>query len=451
MTTIFKKYLWGPKLHDEACKKVTSLTDELRSQESLVQELYDVLGTTRHQFLNSREDFFAEPKDVGRLHKQAQKLEEKFEQGKEKLSQIEQDIEFWTKRVEKTREWVITNLITQDPRPSGPAMPHEIIFLYQEKYYVITVEDLEQMIVPINHVFFEEDLKSKLYMTFPRVETAANITIPAIPHPFVSMKFRIHLSMGPTDYIIKSSHVFLHHGFTGINELLKLCNRKRVNVTQGERSSVKTLLLSKKMYFLLDEDQIAAFWHPVHRNFVCLSCFHPGGRFDTIAHLEEHQDALDRQRRQEQAQAQEQEQFDAFERQRQDEEKEREKLLANTTPCPNCKTPCGKDTELGQHSYGEGCNEIWCPTCGAHFCFRCGGLRYHKPEHGPQTIYEYNDTKVKKSRRWTRNAIMINRKGTTVIGKTLVCSMLCLSEHNMHKQIIDGQKKVCCNGLNVHE
>jgi len=84
MITIFKNYLWRPKLHDEACEKVTSLTDELRSQESLVQELYDVLGTTRHQFLNSREDFFAKPKDVDRLYKQAQKLEEKIEKKKKK-------------------------------------------------------------------------------------------------------------------------------------------------------------------------------------------------------------------------------------------------------------------------------------------------------------------------------------------------------------------------------
>lgn len=445
MNTKFTNYLWGSSHHDKACKKVTSLAHDRSLLNLELQQLYDELGTTLRQFLNSREDLYAKREDVDRLHEQVLKLQEKLKKKKDQLPKIIQKIEFWTQRVEETREWVITNLISQEPRPSGPVMLNEIIFLYEGKYYVITVGDLREMIVPINHVFFEGAPMSKLRMIFPRGETAANITIPAVHHPFEPMKFRIHLSMGPTDYIIESSDVFLYHGFTGINQLLKLCNKKPVNVIQGGISSVKILLLSEKTYFLLDKDQIAAFWHPVHRNFVCLSCFHTGGRFDTIAHLEEHQDALDRQRRQEQ------EHQDALERQRQNEEKESEKLLANTTLCPNCKTPCGKDSELGLHGHGEGCNEMWCPTCGAHFCFRCGGLRYHKPDHGPQTIYKYDDTKVEKSRRWVPNAIIINRRGATVIGETLVCSMRCINHHNLCKQIRNGQKRVCCNGLDVHE
>ena len=441
----FNHYLWGPSHHDKARKNATSLTNELKSQNLLLQQLYRDLDTAQRQFLNSREDHYENPKVVTRLHEQAKKLERKFKNEEKKFSQIVKDIEFWTQRVEETQEWFITNIISQEPRPSGPARANEIIFLYQGKYYVITVEDLGQMIVPIIHVFFEEDTESKLRMTFPRGETAANITIPAVHHPFEPMKFCIHFPMGLTDYIIKSSDVFLHHGFAGIKELLRLCNEKPVNVIQGGISSVKILLLSDRTYFFFDKDQIAAFWNPVHRNFVCLSCFHTGGKFDTIAHLEEHQDALDRQRRQEQAHQ------DALARQRQNEEKEGEKLLANTTSCPNCKTPCGKDSELGLHGHGEGCNEMWCPTCDAHFCFRCGGLRYHKPDHGPQTIYKYDDTKVEGSRRWAPTAMIINRRGATVIGETLVCSMRCINHHNLCKQIINGQKRVCCNGLDVHE
>jgi hypothetical protein len=331
---------------------------------------------------------------------------------------LKQELKVLAQSLTELEENRIWDLISLELRPDGEASPHEIIFYHDHKWFVVTKQDLAQMLYEPHHIQFEKDPESRLKIQF--VTPSSDISRCIQKSQKMTFHLKIQMQNGK-NAIITSSSILKHHGYNAIQQLLKAIHGKEVYVEGlGDHMIYfNTHVSIDASIILYASDSMGVF--PTGPILVCASCHANVKKINVESHLKKHDPFFSP------------EVLSAMKK--------------TSIKCPNC--PCWLEKIPGSEEEPERCNHLRCPKCTIAVCFRCEGIRHEQYEstYDPQTV------KIDKEGKSYTDSFTIVLTRQNVIKQINVCPKNCKQNHNSCPQIKlkDGgwERNVCCGGHDI--